>query len=112
MTETNKSEPIFADGIMFARANEKAPEWVKGKVSVNIEKFLAFLKTQRAAGNISSKGWLNLDLKESKGGVLYFQVDTYKSPETQRVEEIKQQISNITSKGHNGEEIDPELVPF
>lgn len=110
----DKPTPIFADGIVFTRPRENAPEWVKGAVSVNVAKFVEFLKAQRQAGNISAKGWLNLDLKESKDkGSLYFQVNTYKAPETKSVNEIKEKITkSLTSKGAEGEEILAESIPF
>lgn len=105
----DKPEPIFADGIMFTRPAEGVPTWIKGKVSINVSKFNDFLKSQ--IPNVSAKGWLNLDLKESKSGVLYFQVNTWKSPETKSVEAIKKDISNLTSRA-NGEQINPDDVPF
>lgn len=106
----DKPEPIFADGIMFTRPPEGSPTWIKGKVSINVSKFNDFLKSQ--IPNVSAKGWLNLDLKESKKGSLYFQVNTWKSPETKNVEELKKDISNITSKGHGGEVINGDDIPF
>lgn len=92
-----RPEPIFADGLIFQKPREGAPDYVKGSISVNVAKFVEFLRTQRAAGNISAKGWLSLDLKKSKNGTLYFQVNTYKSPETKSVEGIKEQIGQNLS---------------
>ncbi len=126
MTNQPNQEPIFADGIEFTRPSDKAPEWVKGKVSINIEKFLNFARQQRALGNISSTGYLNLDLKVSKkeGNPLYLQVDTYKSPETKSVETIKVEINKKLGKkpksefdglpvvDYPEEEINPDDIPF
>lgn len=125
MNDKEKEDPIFADGIMFQRPPENAPKWVKGKVSVNLKKFVDFLRDQRDAGNVSSKGWVNLDLKESKNRTLYFQVNTWKSPETKSVEEVKNEIreslkkptpeeewSSFAKDNYQPEEINPKDIPF
>jgi hypothetical protein len=71
-----KKEKIFADGMMFKRKNEKAPAFVKGHVSVKVEDFTKFIARHKDA-----KGWVNLDLKESQGGKLYFELNTWKPKE-------------------------------
>lgn len=106
MTENNQGPTlhVFGQGLMFRRPREGAPDFIKGSLSINIKDFIEFAKTQRSAGNISEKGWLNLDLKESIDGTkLYFQVDTWKP--TKKVEEK-------TSEGVEGETINPDDIPF
>lgn len=66
----------FADGIRFEAPSdvqkEKTP-WIKGKISVKVEEFIGFLRKHETAG-----GWVNLDLKKSKGGKLYIELNTWK----------------------------------
>ena len=71
--EKKEKEKVFADGIMFKVPHEKAPEFVKGKLSIKVEEFIPFLED-----NASDTGWVNLDIKESKGGKMYLEVDTWK----------------------------------
>ena len=70
--ENKENNKIFANGMMFKRKNPKAPDFVKGHVSVMIEDFTTFLKAH------NNRGWANFDLKESKGGKLYFELNTWK----------------------------------
>lgn len=60
------------EGLIIKKPHENAPDFVKGKVSINVEKFIEYLR------NNSNNGWVNFDLKESKEGKLYCQLDTYR----------------------------------
>lgn len=66
-------EKVFASGLFFRRPNEGAPTFVKGSVGVKVDEFVAFLEKNKA-----EDGWVRLDLKESQGGKLYFQLNTWK----------------------------------
>ncbi len=87
-----KKDPIFADGMFFARPHEKAPEFVKGKISIDCKKFYAFMKK-----HVNPAGYINLNLKTSKGGKLYLDLDTW----TKEAKEEKKV-----------EEVDPNSIPF
>ena len=63
----------FADGIRFTPPSPKAPTWVKGSISVQLEKFVEW-----AQQNVDDRGWLNLEVKESKGGKTYVELSTWK----------------------------------
>lgn len=67
------SEIIFIDGMSFDKPHEKAPDFVKGKISVNVARFVKFAEEHK-----SDKGWLNIDLKKGKSGKLYLSLNTYK----------------------------------
>lgn len=73
------NEKIFADGLRLERPGPKAPEWVKGKISVFVPKFTEFLQKHQ-----SEKGWVNFDIKKSKSGVLYVELNTWKPGQTQQ----------------------------
>jgi hypothetical protein len=66
-----KTEKVFADGFIFKR-NEKAPEFVVGSVSIKVDEAMAFLAQNE------SNGWVNLNVKQSKGGKYYMELDTWK----------------------------------
>ena len=66
------AEPtIFADGIRFIKPTEKTPEWIKGKISVKVDSFVDFLKKHE------KDGWVNIDLRKSQKGELYFALNTF-----------------------------------
>jgi hypothetical protein len=67
---SQKDDKVFGEGIFF-KTKENAPDFVLGAVSIKVDEFIVFLKD-----NVK-KGWVNMDLKESKGGKHYFQVDTW-----------------------------------
>lgn len=71
---TSNMEKIFVDGLRFERPREGAPEFVKGRIGINVEKLQTFLLEH---GN--GQEWLNADLLQSKdGNKLYFQLNTWK----------------------------------
>ena len=79
-----KREKVFANGLIFKRPKEGAPEFIKGNISIKIADFIAFLK-EHGAG----QEWVNLDLKSSKEGKLYCELNTWKK------EEKKEEVSEI-----------------
>ena len=68
---SEKKEVLFADGIYFKR-NENAPEFVVGKVKFKVDEAIKTLK------EFQSDGWLSVDIKQSKSGNYYVEVDTWK----------------------------------
>ena len=67
---SQNDDKVFGEGIFF-KTKESAPSFVMGSVSIKVDEFITFLKD-----NVK-KGWVNMDLKESKGGKHYFQLDTW-----------------------------------
>jgi len=65
-------EKIFADGFSFKR-RENAPDFVVGRQSIKVDEAIVFLK-QYAKG-----GWVNLDIKQAKGGNYYCELDTWEA---------------------------------
>ena len=66
-----QEEKIFADGFIFKR-NEKAPEFVIGRISIKVEDAVAFLKQHQ------DNGWVNLGVKQARSGNYYIELDTFK----------------------------------
>lgn len=100
MENENKPDKIFADGIIFSRPKEGAPEFVKGRLSFKVEEAVAFLEKHKKAD-----GWVNCDLKKSQNGKLYLQLDTF-VPKSQIAQ------GNAPKTDYPAEEIHPEDIPF
>lgn len=64
---------IFIDGLKFEKPNDKAPEFVKGKLSIHAERLTTFIAQHK-----NENGYLNIDLCKSKKGDLYLKLNTYK----------------------------------
>ena len=65
-----QNEKIFANGFLFNR-NEKAPDFVIGRLSLKIEEAIAFIREH------NKKGWINIDIKKSKKGSYYLELDSF-----------------------------------
>lgn len=76
-----ENEKVFASGIIFKRPRDGAPDFVKGSISIKVDEFSEFIKKH------DNDGWINLDLKLSKGDKLYLELNTWK-PETKSDESI------------------------
>ena len=63
----------FVDGMRFTDPRERAPKFIRGHISVNVPKFLEY-----ASANQDARGWLNIDIKESKSGTLYLELNVWK----------------------------------
>lgn len=72
---SEQQETIFADGLIFTKKRDGAPDFVLGGVSVKVDDFIAFL-TQYKKGD----GWVNLDMLKPKeqGKRPYFKLNTWK----------------------------------
>ena len=81
-----KQEKIFTQGFIFKRPREGAPDFVKGAISIKVDEFIDFLSKHQ------NDGWVNIDLKKSREGKLYTELNTYKkkgsvkSPEEEYVD--------------------------
>lgn len=78
----NKKETVFADGIIFKKPREGAPEFIKGAISIKVEDFIKFLQAN------NSDGWVNLDLKKSAKGNLYLSLNSWKKGDTGNKSEV------------------------
>lgn len=74
----------FIDGMTVKRPNEKAPKFIKARISVNVEKFLQFAEAHK-----NKNGWVDMDLKESTSGNLYLSLYEWKP----RVEDTKEVVA-------------------
>ena len=66
------SEKTFAKGLYLKTPHERAPDYVKSKVSVNVDEFIEFLQEHK-----NDSGYVNFDLKEAQSGHWYMEVDDW-----------------------------------
>ena len=66
------SEKIFADGFILKKPHEKAPDFVLGKISINVDEAIRFLLKH------AENGWVNLDMKKNQQGKWYMQLNDWK----------------------------------
>ena len=67
----NNDKKYFPKGLFYRESHPNSPDFVKGQVSVKVEEFKQYL------GNVKGE-WLNIDLKISKEGKPYAEVNTFK----------------------------------
>ena len=65
------TDPIFPNGIRVFPPREGAPEFVKGALSIETNKFCAWLGQQ-------PEPTVRLDIKQSRNGKWYLQLNTWK----------------------------------
>lgn len=68
----SEKETIFVNGLRVSKPHENAPDFIKLNFGAKVDELVAFLQEHKKAD-----GWVNFDLKKSKGGKLYLQLDTY-----------------------------------
>lgn len=61
----------FIDGLLVKAPNERAPDYVKAKLSMRREALIAWLQQQDGE-------WINADVKVSQNGKWYAAVDNWK----------------------------------
>lgn len=66
-----KKDIEFVDGLIVKKPNEKAPDFVKAAISIKRSELISWLSTR-------TDDWINLDVKESKKGNWYAQVNDFK----------------------------------
>lgn len=67
----------FVDGLFIDR-REKAPDFVKANLSFNVKKFTEYLESKA-----NDRGYVNIDLKESREGKLYASLNDWKPTQVQ-----------------------------
>jgi hypothetical protein len=78
-------EKQFAKGFIFKR-NDNAPEWAIGKLSIKAQEAIQFINEK------NNGGWVNLEIKKSKEGKFYIELDTYEAKPKVEVKEVKEEM--------------------
>ena len=91
-------EKIYARGL-FAKRNEKAPDFVICSLSVKTDDFTQFLKE-----NTNEKGYVNLQVLKSKDkGTLYAVLDTFEPKASTASTEVKKAVkTQVNDPFQNG----------
>ena len=69
-----KKPTIFAEGLRFFKPNEKAPSWIKGNVTINLQELREFIKKQDFKEPVMRLGLC----KSEKKGTYYFTLNDWK----------------------------------
>lgn len=69
-----KEEIEFVEGMIVKPPHERAPDFVKANISIKVEDLGKWLRAKYKAGD----EWVNIDVKESKGGKWYAAVSNFK----------------------------------
>jgi hypothetical protein len=69
------TEKQFVDGLIAKKPKEQAPDFIKAGLSFKIDEFAVWVGQWKKAN--PGKEWLNIELKESKSGKYYAEVDTW-----------------------------------
>lgn len=69
-----KEDIEFVDGLIVKAPHPQAPSFVKASISIKVEDLGKWLREKYKAGN----EWVNIDVKESKGGKWYAALSTFK----------------------------------
>ena len=97
MEESTRPNPIFVDGMMFKLPHPNSPEFVKGSISIKVDNLIEFLRKHE------DNGWVNCDMKKSREGKIYFQLNTWKPTAT------KGETESL-GKGKKADEINTDIL--
>ena len=87
----------FAPGFIVKPPRENSPSYVKASVSIKRDEFIAWLRGQGE--------WVNLGIKESKGGKWYAEVDTWKPEGGKRAQRMPDNAAPSHAAGFNDDDI-------
>lgn len=79
------TDKIFAQGIFFER-RDSAPDYVIGSLSFKVSEAIAFLETYR-----TNAGYVNCDIKVSKEGKKYVELNQWKPEKPKSLQEPKEE---------------------
>ena len=103
------ADKVFAEGMMIKwlgpndpNRRQNAPDFILGQVSFKTEDF------NRCMRDNNNNGWINVDIKRSKGGKVYAEVDTWKPKQQQ---EQKQPTYDPNTNYQGGQNQQPPFNP-
>ena len=64
-------EKVFADGMIAKAPHQNAPDFVICGLSIKGKEFTDFMRSHH------KEGWINIQVKRSKGGKYYAELDTW-----------------------------------
>lgn len=106
----NNTETIFPEGMSFYLPHNAAPEWIKGDISIDPTKFVAFMRANRQ--HMSAKGYFRFQLCKSKSGSMYLKLDTFKPAFDKTPDPTATYSSSLSSVPYPGGPTAQEEEPF
>jgi len=98
------SDIEFVSGLIVKATHEKAPEYVKAALSIKREELIAWLQSR-------SDEWINVEVRESRGGKWYAAVNNYKREGNQaQPAKPREPVKNCPQPDQGGFEDDD--IPF
>ena len=92
-------EKQFVEGLFTSR-RENAPDFVLANLSFKTDRFIEWLKN-----NTNSRGYCNIDVKRSKNGTIYSELNDWKPQE-------QSQNNNNFTIPEDTQEIQSDSIPF
>lgn len=78
--DQNNREMEFTQGFFAKQAGPNTPDFIKLKMAIKADEFIPWL--QAKADEPDFDGWVNLEVRESRGGKPYVCVDTWRPDPT------------------------------
>jgi len=100
----------FIDGFFVNQPREHAPDFVKGSISINVDKFIPYLKSKAVITPLGV-GYVNINLLMSKEGKLYAKLDEWK-PNGAKSSPAKQEAIPDKPRSEEETEINASNIPF
>lgn len=101
---SNNTETEFVDGLIAKAPHDKAPEFVKARLSIKREELIEWLDSR-------GEDWINVDIKEARSGKWYAAVDPWK-PERQESKPPRQAPPERAPRGGGGQSPPASDEPF
>jgi hypothetical protein len=102
------SDKKFATGFWASPPHERAPEFVKARISIKVQDAIAFLQE-----NEKQSGYVDLDVKESRERKWYVELNEYQAKETGRREERPAREPKPRAEvEYPADDINPDDIPF
>jgi len=99
------NEAKFIDGLIVKAPNERAPEYVKAKLSIKRQELIAWLQSQTGE-------WINADVKVSQQGKWYAAVDDWKPGEKAQRQEPAPKREAAPASRDFGDDFADDDIPF
>ena len=99
----------FAEGLYYKEPNTNAPDFVKGGLSIQKEKLMAWLEMTDA----NEKGYINLDIKVSQSGKPYISINEWVPKNTEKKEPNSDYVQKAQEPSDSQARYDADdSVPF
>ncbi len=102
--------PNFIDGFFVNQPRENAPKFVKGSISINVDKFIPYLKS-KAVITPKGVGYVNINLFLSTEGKLYGKLDDW-TPNGDKSSAVKNEVNPDKALADEEKEVNATNIPF